>query len=500
MGSRLLRLAAASLAGPASLAGCGEPTAVSGGVGQLSIATAALVLPPGDTARLALVLERGAETYRLPATSAYGWPAGLDVAWATSDPNVVAIDQSGRLSARAAGRAVVRATASAARDSVTVVVRPPDAPALAAVGVAVGDFHTCALVGSGVACWGLRTAALGTGTIRDQQAVAAPVGVVGAESFTSLSAGGDNTCALTAAGAAYCWGRNDSGQVGDGSTDARPRPTPVGGASRYASVSVGSRHVCGLTLRGDVECWGRNDVGQVGVANAEAAVRSPTRVPLPEPVASVTAGAGHTCARTGAGRVYCWGLNDFGQLGRGAPSGSASPGLVSGGLAFTDVSAGNVHTCGVVADGRAYCWGNNFSGRLGTGDLVGRSEPAPIAGGITFGSVSAGGEHTCGLTPAGDAYCWGSNFRGQLGDGLDLGGPLRLDQRDRPVPTPVATGLRFAQVTAGGEAHTCGRTRASAVLCWGSNEVGQLGLGRLTFAPGTALAARSTPSAVVSPP
>ena len=190
---------------------------------------------------------------------------------------------------------------------------------------------------------------------------------------------------------------------------------------------------------------------------------------LPPPVASVGAGSIHTCSLTVTGDAYCWGFNDFGQLGDGSTNGSLTPVLVSGGIRFSSISTRGGHTCGVTPVGDAYCWGENFRGQLGDGTTINRLTPVLVSGGLSFASVSTAFSGTCGVTTVGDAYCWGENFSGQLGDGTTI---------NRLSPVPVAGGLTFASLST--ESHTCGVTTAGDTYCWGDNRGGMLGDGTTT--------------------
>ena len=176
------------------------------------------------------------------------------------------------------------------------------------------------------------------------------------------------------------------------------------------------------------------------------------------PVASVGAGNIHTCGLTVTGNAYCWGFNDFGQLGDGSTTGSLTPVLVSGGIRFSSISTRGGHTCGVTPVGDVYCWGENFRGQLGDGTTINRLTPVLVSGGLSFASVSTAFSETCGVTTGGDAYCWGENFFGQLGDGTTI---------NRLTPVPVAGGLTFASLSTG--ATTCGVTTTGAAYCWGRN-------------------------------
>jgi regulator of chromosome condensation (RCC1) repeat-containing protein/Regulator of Chromosome Condensation (RCC1) repeat protein len=294
--------------------------------------------------------------------------------------------------------------------------------------------------------------------------------------FAAVSAGFDNTCGVTAAGAAYCWGANNDGQLGDGTGGTQLSPVLVAGGVSFVAVSVGGLHTCGITAAGAAYCWGFNSGGQLGDGTTTSRL-TPVLVAGGVSFAAVSAGFDNTCGVTAARAAYCWGENASGQLGDGTGGIQLSPVLVAGGVSFAAVSAGGGHTCGLTAAGAAYCWGLNNSGQLGDGTTTDRSSPVLVAGGASFAAVSAGGGHTCGLTAAGAAYCWGRNSNtgyangsGELGDGTTT---------DRSSPVLVAGGASFAAVSAGG-GHTCGLTAAGAAYCWGANNVGEIGDGTTT--------------------
>jgi alpha-tubulin suppressor-like RCC1 family protein len=167
------------------------------------------------------------------------------------------------------------------------------------------------------------------------------------------------------------------------------------------------------------------------------------------------------------GRAYCWGNNQWGQLGDRTKIARLTPTAVYGGLSFRDASAGHSHTCAVTTGDRAYCWGYNFGRVLGDGsDSPRRLKPTAVVGDLQFRQVAAGTQETCGVTTSEAVYCWGS------------------------APTLVEGGQNFAQVDPSGS-HTCGVTASALAYCWGFNLWGQLGDGTTTD--------RSTPAAVVGP-
>ena len=358
--------------------------------------------------------------------------------------------------------------------------------------VRAGEDNTCGLVVEGAAyCWGWR------------QPSAVPAYVSGGLTFASIDAGGLSTCGVASDRAAYCWGANGAGQLGNGSTTDSPIPTAVAGGLLIDSVDAGGLHACALIAGGAAYCWGHNYYGQLGngsaagpeLCNSFFNTYPCSTVPVPVPggltFEALSAGGYHTCGLASGGVAYCWGANDYGQLGVGSTTGpeqcggrpcSTVPVAVTGGHTFTSLSAGALHTCGVTDTGAAYCWGRNDRGQLGNDPgpetCVGDGSPsypsyycstAPllVRGGLTFKAVSGGGFHTCGVTLSGAAFCWGAGDWGQLGAG-DFGGST--------VPVAVAGGHAFASLSAAAN-HSCGLDIGSVAYCWGRNDTGGLGDG-----------------------
>lgn len=254
------------------------------------------------------------------------------------------------------------------------------------VAVSTGGRHTCGITTAGQTyCWGLdgqgqvgapttETCVPGTGSGTAVPCASAPARVSGGLAFTRISAGTAHTCALTAAGEAYCWGRNDSGQLGNGTTVDADAPVAVLGGHTYRAIHAGGTHTCANAISGAVYCWGNNSSYQVGHVDM-------TRVTSPVYGAGSHSGSGwaYNCGLSASGEAYCSGANDQGQGGK-TPSGPSwlSTGI-SGGFTFTSLSTGGVHTCGVRAADRAVlCWGDNDGGKLGAGLGPDRSLPRPV--------------------------------------------------------------------------------------------------------------------------
>ncbi|ACY12809.1 Alpha-tubulin suppressor and related RCC1 domain- containing protein-like protein [Haliangium ochraceum DSM 14365] len=265
-------------------------------------------------------------------------------------------------------------------------------------------------------------------------------------------------------------------------------------ANGLRRIVAGSAHTCVLTGEGKVRCWGENQYGQLGYGNLQdiggAATHLPYTagdVPLPEPARQLVAGYDHTCALLESGLIYCWGKNNFGQLGynRDDNVGDGEPvtsaGYVTlGGLA-TKIAAGGNHTCAILEGGFLRCWGENTYGQLGLGhsNPIGDNENVFAAGNVELGDgvvvedIALGFSHTCALLAGGGMRCWGYNGHGQLGYGHDdnLGDNESLEtQGNVAVPGPVR------KIVAGGQ-HTCALLQNNKLRCWGDGGDGRTGYG-----------------------
>jgi len=287
------------------------------------------------------------------------------------------------------------------------------------VAVTAGGDHTCALTGDGTAyCWGANTfGQLGTGTTPPSLT---PAAVTGGLKFSQILAGNNFTCGIDVSGTAYCWG-NNGGKLGDGNpTSNASAPRAVFGTLTFTRLGLwGDNHACGIAVGGAAYCWGYNADGELGDGTTSNR-NVPTLVAAGgRPFSSVTGATFHTCALAAGGAAYCWGDNNVSQLGYGTPptdnlvpDAVLGPSPVQGPYSFTSLTAGANHTCGLLADLSAACWGYNAEGELaegalGDGTKVTRLRPAPAKAGVQFSILAAGDRFTCGLVVGASVLCWG---------------------------------------------------------------------------------------------
>jgi alpha-tubulin suppressor-like RCC1 family protein len=377
--------------------------------------------------------------------------------------------------------------------------QPSGAASADILAIAAGDFHTCAVTsGGGVECFGLNDyGQLGDGTNTGPQLCNTtacsdtPVVVSGLSTGVSaVAAGGDFTCALTSGGGVECWGRNNWGQLGNGTTTDSSVPVAVSGlSSGVAAISAGNGTACALTSSGSVACWGLNALGQLGngtISGPQTCDSSPcseTPVPvsgLSSGVVAITVGNDHNCALAATQALECWGLNNYGQLGDGTMGGSATceaepcadtpvpVSVLSSTVAA--ISAGDGFNCVLTSGGGVECWGWNGWYQLGDGSgdtSVVPVSPSGLSSGVSAIDVGGDSLSPCAAMSSGGVECWGNNSAGQLGDATATGS----------VPV-IVSGLSSAvSAISGGYMHNCALTTTHAVECWGDDRFGQLGDG-----------------------
>jgi alpha-tubulin suppressor-like RCC1 family protein len=343
--------------------------------------------------------------------------------------------------------------------AVTFTVTPRPLPAVAEISAAVT--HTCAHTASGrTFCWGGHVSQVTSGDESTDQKgpeyglvpveIAAPrlsaIGAGGSSMFRvaagdlRISVGHNQSCGLDAAGAAFCWGANWAGQLGNGMTNSDPgsaTPVPVSGGLWYSALSVGVASACGITPIGAVYCWGAsfgNSPQLLGSGYLDVEAQS-ALTSFFEPA--------HLCALNASRQVHCW----------RSGSGTTTPELRSGSLSVATMSLGRRGIlCAITTEQRLYCWASGSHGLP--------------ASSLRFTSVSVGpDDHYCALATTNELYCWGIGTSGQLGTGSSTNAEL---------PTLVPGNLRFRSVTAG-DRYTCAVTVDGRWYCWGLNTFGQLG-------------------------
>jgi len=406
---------------------------------------------------------------------------GHTIAWSIADTSIAALAPAGPdvvVTGRAPGTSTLTARVEDHDTTVTLTV---STVRFAGVWVAESD-HSCGITATGAAyCWGSDgLGELGNGIA---PASVAPSPVTGGLSLALLSPGGRFTCALTSAGDPYCWGSGANGRLGNGSLENSTAPVSVTSPQRLRELSSGWGLTCGLAAGGQAYCW-----GHAGGLGSDTLKFSAVPVAIGGELALHTVGVGNEygCALAADATARCWGVNREGRLGRSDVAYTDVPLAVEGGLAFDTLVAGPMHVCALTPAGAAYCWGGNAAGQLGNGTTIGGATPGAVAGGLVFRALSAGNAHTCGLTAEGSAWCWGSSADGRLG--VAPGGVLCDTVPCSTTPVGVSGGLRFVTIAAGG-AHTCGIATDGLTYCWGDNGNGQLGDGTAT--------SRSTPAAVL---
>ncbi|MBI4421163.1 MAG: hypothetical protein HY560_10085, partial [Gemmatimonadetes bacterium] len=266
-----------------------------------------------------------------------------------------------------------------------------------------GDRFTCGLTGGGAAyCWGDNGAGqLGTGNNTNSNT---PVPVTGSHTFVSLAVGQFHACGNRSDGAVYCWGGGGRGQLGNGVFSNSNTPVLVSGSGStlvLQGVAANGDQTCARTNPGNAAyCWGRNASGQLGDGTfTDQAI--PVAVAGGYVFAHLAPGRFHTCGYRTDGVPMCWGSNFDGQLGDGTTFLRSTPAVVSGGLVFQQMAGGAYHTCAWTSSNLAYCWGWNGFGQLGDAGAFNHTGPIPVSGTLALRSLSTNNQHTCGVTTSG---------------------------------------------------------------------------------------------------
>ena len=244
-------------------------------------------------------------------------------------------------------------------------------------------------------------------------------------------------CAVALDGRAYCWGSNSNGKIGSGNTSSALVPSAVkisgalvGKVIKQIEPSSAGNHSCVIASDDKAYCWGHNGFGQLGnnnTVNSLTPVAVDTAgVLVSKTIKQIASGGISSCVIASDDKAYCWGSNNFGQLGNGNLKNSSTPTPVSttgvlAGKTIKQITAGTEFTCAIASDDKAYCWGSNSSGQLGNNSTINSGVPVAVntsgvLAGKTIKQISAGSSHTCAIASDDKAYCWGSNSSGELGN------------------------------------------------------------------------------------
>ncbi len=264
------------------------------------------------------------------------------------------------------------------------------------------------------------------------------------------------TCAVRSDGALFCWGRNDTGMLGNGSTQSSTLPVEAN-IRDVVQVALGAEFLVALRADRTVRTVGDNLEGQLG--NGQSGSRQlQQQTPDVGDVVEIGAGRAHACARTAAGAVKCWGSNDRGQLGTDPVTTPFETRPREAFFGAKALAVGARHTCIIRSDDNVVCWGRNDDGQLGLAITSAVADPTPLN--VQADALALGGAHTCALRD-GRVRCWGFNQHWQLGDASGT--------RD-PMPREVAIDGTVVAIAASGR-KTCARLDNGSVVCWG--EAGQ---------------------------
>ncbi len=333
------------------------------------------------------------------------------------------------------------------------------------VSLAAGGTHSCAVLDGTLYCWGRNV----EGQLGDPSAGDIPLAIGEATNWRQVTTGMLYSCAINASDELWCWGHNYTYQLGNGNTTQQPAPVKIGEAV-WAQVAAGesySAHTCAVRTDGTLWCWGSDASGKTGTGSGTS-VQTPAQVGSADDWASVAAGENHSCAlKTGdesGAALYCWGANDYLQLG--VADASNIPVQIGVDADWVQISTGGNHTCGLRAAGELYCWGDNRDGQTGTGlgDTV--DGPTRVGSSSDWMRVEAGYNQTCAVNAARELFCWGKNDYGQLG--IEGTSP-------ETTPAKVGSATDWRAVSIGSSAAVGARGVDADLYGWGNNNNGQVG-------------------------
>jgi len=337
--------------------------------------------------------------------------------------------------------------------------------------VATGDLHAVALKKNRTLwTWGYNwTGQLGDGTTVQRNS---PVQIGHDDDWQAIAAGFDHTVGLKTDGTLWAWGRNYEGQLGDGTmVGSKEVPAQVGQESDWIQVSSGQSHIVSLKSNMSLWAWGKNNLGQLGDGST-VNKGSPVQIDTVNDWTEISAGYNHTMALKSDGTLWGWGENWAGQLGDGTTADKHTPIQIGTENDWDKISAGESDTVASKKNGTLWAWGTNWAGQLGDGTKTQKVYPDQVGNENDWAEIAAGrGGHTVALKKNGTLWIWGENEFGQLGDGTT---------DDRTLPVQMGKGTDW-DLAAPGRNHTMGLKSNGTLWAWGDNYYGQLGNGLKAF-------------------
>ncbi|MDP6856819.1 MAG: hypothetical protein QGH13_04745 [Candidatus Thalassarchaeaceae archaeon] len=347
--------------------------------------------------------------------------------------------------------------------------------------LALGHHHSCSILDNGTAiCWGHDGyEQLGDGGDSNRHVrPAEPISSSDGEKYHSIFANNHRTCALAFSGSLFCWGQNDNGESGDGTTNVYSSPTvsvEFPANRTVVNVGMGLHHTCAILDDGSLMCWGFDNEGRLGNGPEETSPQyTPVLINIPDDRNAIAVGGGNsnTCVLFDDGGIMCWGRDHVGQNGDGGSASTThSPGAnvaLPEGRSAIDLAVGAHHSCAVLDDSSVTCWGWNERGQIGDNSTTNAHSPvmAKLPDGAKVTDIDAGDYHTCAVLENGSAYCWGWNKWKQVsGSAWEVHTPQHVNDTNSLVHVVAS------------EMHTCALAENGTISCWGENGNGQLGIG-----------------------
>jgi alpha-tubulin suppressor-like RCC1 family protein len=324
-----------------------------------------------------------------------------------------------------------------------------------------------------------------------------------------VSVGGYYCLATSSLGKVFTWGYDGSGQLGNGTNGDSSSPENITANfddlyanEKVSTISSGGSHSIALTTLGKVFAWGKNDYGQLGDGSSEGNIQYPEDITsnfagleADEIVTAISGGGYHSLAVTSLGKVFSWGHDGYGQLGNGPDSteNKSTPQEITShftGLAIneiiTSVSAGNYHSLALTSLGRVFGWGQNSNGRVGNGsfdekvhfpeDITANFAGLETNEEITLVEGSSTGYFSCAISSLGKIFTWGSDSYGQLGNGPDSTENKSTPQDITSYFAGLVTNEIVAYMSAGNE-NVLVATSLGKVFAWGADYAGTIGNG-----------------------